>query len=166
MAMAAMAAMDVIGLIFWRWAEQSGAMTNDGGGVKIPIRYILTHTYMFVLYCFVLFFHSLSLHVCMFRMYVSNHVYIYVYQVWCVYRWDVYVRLVSQDWLKVVIRDLHWPLFLITFNFPNLSEHYGLEIHSPAFFWMKVCHGQAWSQRQLAFENLRRQNGGIWYLGV
>ena len=27
---------------------------------------------------------------------------------------------------------------------------------------MKVCHGQAWSQRQLAFENLRRQNGGIW----
>ena len=120
------------------------------------------------LFCIVLSFFplSLSLHVCMFRMYVSNHVYIYVYQVWCVYRWDVYVRLVSQDWLKVVIRDLHWPLFLITFNFPNLSEHYGLEIHSPAFFWMKVCHGQAWSQRQLAFENLRRQNGGIWYLGV
>ena len=86
MAMAAMAAMDVIGLIFWRWAEQSGAMTNDGGGVKIPIRYILTHTYMFVLYCFVLFFHSLSLYMYVCFECMCRIMYIYMY-----IRYDVYI---------------------------------------------------------------------------
>ena len=145
------------------WAKWSNDQWRRRGQNTNQIHF---DTYMFVLYCFVLFFHSLSLYMYVCFECMCRIMYIYVYQVWCVYRWDVYVRLVSQDWLKVVIRDLHWPLFLITFNFPNLSEHYGLEIHSPAFFWMKVCHGQAWSQRQLAFENLRRQNGGIWYLGV
>ena len=85
MAMAAMAAMDVIGLIFWRWAEQSGAMTNDGGGVKIPIRYILTHTYMFVLYCFVLFSTlSLYMYVCFECMCRIMYIYICISGMMCI----------------------------------------------------------------------------------
>ena len=126
------------------------------------IMYIYTYVHIYIyMYIHIYIYTYIYIYIYIY-IYTYIYIYIYIYIRYYVYIDDVYVRLVSQDWLKVVIRDLHWPLFLITFNFPNLSEDYGLEIHSPAFFWMKVCHGQAWSQRQLAFENLRRQNGGIW----